>query len=785
MNGFKYFFSALILCCLSTKVSAQIIVDDTKTAVDLVNNTLINSSCINIGTVRAEGNPTGGNSYGTFNAGNSGVPFATGIVLSSSPSINAQGPFNLTTSIGVKNDIWPGDTDLNQSLDLSESTQATVLEFDFTALTNSISFNYIFASNEYQKYYPCLYSDGFAFLIKEAGTSQDYKNLAVLPNTNTAVLATTVHPNIIPTLVGGQMVGCDAINEEFFNGYNTFNSPINYAGQTTVMNAHTEVIPGITYHLKLVVADDFTRQYNSAVFIEGGSFLSKVSFGNDRTIANNNPLCFGETTLLKTRLDDTQYTFKWFKQDASNNYVEISPVQAGSSYNVTSTGNYKVEATVNGTTCVTTGEIKIEYAPEILFTNTSLFQCDDNTDGIAIFNLTKIDNIVKNNDSNILNKGYYETPTEARSKTNAIANPEHYTNQPGPLNTDQIVYARIENKYGCYKIVEVTLKVSNTSISTQAPINTCDGDDNQDGFYQFDLATQVSPQVLTGLPNGLTVHYFLTGTDALTETNALPNLFKNTNTPTQTIYARIMNGADCYDITPITLVVHTFDPPNFGDESQILCKGNQTTLSVATGFAGYLWSTGDTTNAIVTDIPGDYSVTVTDVNGCEKTKKFKIVPSEPATITNAVVKDFSGIDNTVLIEYTGGGHYEFSLDGIIFQDEPLFTRVTPGIYNAVSRDKNGCGLSNVFLLYVLDYPRFVTPNGDGFNDLWAVKDFDQLPDYKITIFDRYGKLLKQMSKNSPGWNGLFNGEQLPADDYWFNLLLTTGQTIKGHFSLKR
>lgn len=782
MNGFKFFLSLISLYCLSTKMAAQnITVDDTKTAVDLVNNTLINSTCINVGTVSATGNPTGGNSYATFESGNSGFPFATGIVLSTSPSKNAEGPFNLTKSIGVTSANWPGDTDLNQSLDLAESRQATVLEFDFTALTNSISFNYIFASNEYQKYYPCLYSDGFAFLIKEAGTNQDYKNLAVLPNSGIPVLATTVHPTINPTLVAGQMVGCDAINEEFFNGYNTFASPINYAGQTTVMNAHTDVIPNVTYHLKLVIGDDPTGQYNSAVFIEGGSFLSKINFGNDRTIANNNPVCFGENIILKTRLDNTQYSFKWFKQDASNNYVEISPVQTGSSYNVTTTGNYKVEATLNGTDCLTTGEIKIEYASEIIYTNTSLFQCDDDTDGIAIFNLTKVDQIVKNNVSDILNKGYYESITDAQGKTNQIINPEHYTNH----STPQIVYARIENKYGCYKIAEVTLKVSNTSIATQAPINTCDGDDNQDGFYQFDLAAQVSQQILSGLPNGLTVQYFLSSADALTETNKLPNLFKNTSAPTQTIYARIINGADCYDITPITLVVHAFDPPNFEDESQMLCKGDQTTLSVAAGFASYLWSTGDTTNTITTTVSGDYWVTVKDINGCEKTKKFKIIPSEPATINNAIIKDFSGIDNTVVIEYTGVGDYEFSLDGIIFQNEPLFTRVNPGIYYAVAKDKNGCGLSNAFLLYVLDYPRFFTPNGDGFNDLWTVKDFDQLPDYKVSIFDRYGKLLKQMSKNSPGWNGQFNGQQLPADDYWFNLLLDTGKSIKGHFSLKR
>ena len=198
-----------------------------------------------------------------------------------------------------------------------------------------------------------------------------------------------------------------------------------------------------------------------------------------------------------------------------------------------------------------------------------------------------------------------------------------------------------------------------------------------------------------------------------------------------------------------------------------------------------MWNTGDTSNSIPVNTVGDYSVTVKDVNGCEKTKKFKVILSEPAIITNAVIKDFSGTDNSVLIEFTGAGNYEFSLDGEFFQDNPLFTGVNPGTYNAIARDKNGCGLSNLFLLYVLDYPRFFTPNGDGYNDLWFIKNLDQFPDCKIYIFDRYGKLLKQMNQNNTGWNGQFNGQQLPSDDYWFSLLFDNGKTIKGHFSLKR
>lgn len=304
-------------------------------------------------------------------------------------------------------------------------------------------------------------------------------------------------------------------------------------------------------------------------------------------------------------------------------------------------------------------------------------------------------------------------------------------------------------------------------------------------IISFNLDTEITPKITAGLPSGLTAIYYLTANNALTETNPLPNIFNNTIAFNQTIFARVVNGPDCYDVVPVKLVINTFDPPHFEDESKIVCKGDQITLSVDSGFSSYLWNTGDTSNSILVDIAGDYSVIVKDVNGCEKTKKFKVILSEPAIITDAVIKDFSGTDNSVLIQYTGVGNYEFSLDGTFFQDDPLFTSVNPGIYNAITRDKNGCGISNSFLLYVVDYPRFFTPNGDGYNDLWAIKNLDQLPNYKIFIFDRYGKLLKQMNQNNTGWNGQFNGQQLPSDDYWFNLLFDNGKTVKGHFSLKR
>ena len=107
-----------------------------------------------------------------------------------------------------------------------------------------------------------------------------------------------------------------------------------------------------------------------------------------------------------------------------------------------------------------------------------------------------------------------------------------------------------------------------------------------------------------------------------------------------------------------------------------------------------------------------------------------------------------------------------------------------GDYQIYVRDKNGCGIAEQDI-YLLFYPRFFTPNGDGFHDFWQLFNSEQEPTNKIYIFDRYGKLLKQISPEGPGWDGTFNGNPVPSSDYWFRVERSNGAVYNGHFSLKR
>ncbi len=755
----------IVIFIIGGSLSAQnIVVNDTYTAQQLVEDVLINGPCATVSNFSASGDTFSGEaSYGYFTNTSPLFPFSDGIVLSTARAKRSEGPNDNLVDEGSIN--WVGDQDLEGALQIDRTVNATVLEFDFIPLTNQISFDYIFASEEYSGIAPCRYSDGFAFLLKPANSTEPYRNLAVLPNSNTSVLVTTVHPFIDGTR------GCEAQNEQYFGGYNDSSYPVNFNGQTVVLTAKATVIPGTVYHIKLVIADEENIRYDSAIFLKGSSFNIGTDIGPDRLESLNNPLCEGENLLLEPSIPfEPTHLYQWFKDDVA------IPGENNRTYNVVSQGLYRINVDL-GNGCIAEGESAIEYAALPALTPLTLIQCDDDNDGITSFDLLKIKNLVTLGDTS-LSVSYYQTLANAQAATNSIATPSAYRNESG--NT---VYIRVSNVFGCVAYSTVVLQISNQTVASVAPIVLCDLIEPQDGKTEFDLDLQVTPQVIIGLPPGLTVRYFSSEQDAILQTNPLPNNYSNSNPNQQEIYALILNGADCYGIIPVTLVVNSFGFPNLQDETVYFCESGTVTVT-APGLAP-VWDDGFVGSSITVDTAGNYNVVVTDANGCTRSKKFTVVQSGTATITAVNINDFNGGNNTVTIIYEGIGKYEFSLDGINFQENSLFYNVAPGEYTVVIRDLNGCLDSDPLTIYVLDYPKFFTPNGDGINDVWKIAFLEKIPKSRLYIFDRFGKLIFSFLNNDSSWNGTLNGANLPSSDYWFMLQLENGRTIRNHFSLKR
>ncbi|WP_299103790.1 T9SS type B sorting domain-containing protein [uncultured Tenacibaculum sp.] len=296
------------------------------------------------------------------------------------------------------------------------------------------------------------------------------------------------------------------------------------------------------------------------------------------------------------------------------------------------------------------------------------------------------------------------------------------------------------------------------------------------------------------------------------------NKYENTNN-NQTIYVRVQNiKTSCVnDNLSFNIVINPL--PSFTVTTPVIvCLNNpQTRLEALNPGATYDYKwyiKGNPTNILSTDpfydvqTAGTYVVTATMRNptACERSEIIQVDPST-APVFDAddvvIVDDTNNnrLDNysiTIITENNnlGIGDYEFSLideknNQTLFQDEPVFNNLIGGIYTIVIRDKNGCQPNARLDVSVIEYPKFLTPNGDGQNDTWKIKGANSsfYPSSSIHVFDRFGKIVAVLPIDHTGWDGTYNGNVLPSSDYWFKIQLVDrkGKVYQhqGHFSLLR
>ncbi|GAL77133.1 internalin [Nonlabens ulvanivorans] len=207
-------------------------------------------------------------------------------------------------------------------------------------------------------------------------------------------------------------------------------------------------------------------------------------------------------------------------------------------------------------------------------------------------------------------------------------------------------------------------------------------------------------------------------------------------------------------------------------------------LDAGAGYSSYLWSTGEMTQTITVNQGGDYDVTVFNADGCDSTATITVIESDVAVIERIDIGQFEVNTNQLTAIVTGSGDYEYSLDDFVYQDSPRFNNLYPGYYTIYVKDKNGCGTVSMDAV-IIGGPPYFTPNQDGYHDTWQVIAIETVPDANIYIFDRYGKLIKQIDAQGIGWDGTYNGNPMPSSDYWYLVELSDGRSFKGHFALKR
>lgn len=830
MEEEKVFKKVMLFFCffLSISVSGQITVDDnTFTAQELIEDILIDSPCAVVENITSfTGTNFGFNGIGYFNANNSGFEIEEGVILSTGSAKNAEGPNSSVLRDGDGTG-WGGDNDLESITNTSGLFNATYIQFDFVPTVDFISFQFLFASEEYTGAFACSFSDVFAFILTESGGVA--KNLAVVPNTNPPVpiKVTTVNPGVDlnddgdfndSTNSGNE---CPPQNPNFFNKkipQRNADGVINFNGYTKIFTASSSVIPNRRYTIKLVIADNADGQFDSAVFLKAGSFNFGGELGEDRTVSSGNPGCIGEPIILDATIGNNA-SYTWTKDGAPLSPGDGTTLLSGDArLEVTQNGTYKVDISISSG-CNASDTAMIEFvAPPNVTNSVSLVQCDDDIDGFSLFNLSEANSLISANHEN--EKFTYYLTEQQSIVGNVEDQITDFTSYTNPIILNSIVYARIESATDCFKTSRINLQVSTTQIPSNFNLTytECEiGDGNPiDGIVNFDFSEATS-QIANLYPNNqnLIIRYYRNELDALSEQNEIMNItnYRNTTSPfTQKLYVRVEDNIEnsCLGFGEhITLSVNPFNPIAIEKEYILCMRSDEVVLNLQPTdrintdlnpseytFKWYTGTTpvseneiiGETIPSFLPNQPGEYNVLATEIStGCKISKSTVVTASYPpeSISVNFLTGAFSQ-NNRIEVLVTGNGEYEFRIDNDNWQEDNIFTGISKGEHVVYVRDIHSCGeLENAF--EIVDFPKYFTPNGDGFHDSWGIKGSKRVSIINTRVFDRFGKFLGIFGP-AENWDGTYNGKVLPSSDYWFVVKYLEEEIpkeFKANFSLIR
>ena len=339
--------------------------------------------------------------------------------------------------------------------------------------------------------------------------------------------------------------------------------------------------------------------------------------------------------------------------------------------------------------------------------------------------------------------------------------------------TDEIIFTATES---------ITIYDSPT-LSTPDDLYFCSEDTTISFFSLNDV-------ILDGQdPTQYNIRYYLTEQDALTGGTEILDFTPEVGTTTIWIKVENKISTTCYDIVSFRIIVPEFITIDIPTQQYICDLREGLTLEAPDGFISYTWSNGANTQTTTVYNTGQYTLYVEKDFGnfiCEAQVTILVLEGDELPIIEEIkVIDWSQNHNSIEVILDRRGNYEFSVDGINYQESPIFLNLPINNYYVYIRDA-GCleeiKSDKLFLLY---YNKFFTPNGDGVNDYWQVINANREENIDIVIYDRYGKLLSKLKYYDLGWDGTFNGTPMPTSDYWFTVIRENGDMHYGHFTLKR
>lgn len=716
----------------------QITVDESMTAQEVVETILLGEG-VQIFNVTYSGDL---DQIGSFEANNSNILINDGMVLATGSASNVIGPNTSGSSTIGGGNFGIGDPDLTL-LSTFETNDAAVLEFDFIPTGDSISFKYSFGSDEYNEYVCGSVNDAFGFFLSGPGITGPYSNnsvnLAVIPDTDgTPVTINSVNNGTVGS--AGSASNCAQVdvnwtqNTEFYidNATNSDPAATQLDGFTVVLTAASGVQCGGTYHIKIAIADAGDTAYDSAVFIEGGSFSSNAFDLVASASVSGNQIFLGDTTVVESCNDaifkiirpsaTTEDTLNVTISGTATNGVDYETIDPEV---IMLVGQYIYDLPLN---VYADAEVEAPETVTIEYLYTNL--CGDSV-------LRSATLIIQDFEQTVLD---FESPVgicqgEAVLEVNPISGYGPYTYSWSTGTNDTLsVNVVTTNIPGTADVVVTDVcgnEVEATVAYTQPPeLNTyinqlneplCAGDSV---YLQAGINTGVGPFE----------YAWSTGGDVQTE-------LVNLNTSTMVVLT-VTDPCETQSVVEWEVEIPVYDPIT-GDEDDV-CLGLQASLGLEGGTGYYTFYTWQYSNFDANQNPQDSVWVAVD----------------------------QYLDSLVM--FIGPfGNYQ--------------STVQQGLMEVWAIDQCGSDASFMISLIACDteIPNVFSPNNDTYNDFFRIPGIEGFPNSRVEIFNRWGNLVFQDDDYKGGWDGRMNGDPVSDGTYYYVLRRSDGETFYGPLTILR
>ena len=789
----KYLYVILFLILTPITVVGQLVTNTAMTPNQLVQNVL-NGTGVTISNVTFTGTAQAIGSFtanGTNLGINSGIIMTTGTVLNS--AAGPHGPNNVPGA-GIDNGVG-GDAQLG-ALVGGPTFNAAILEFDFETCSDTVQFNYVFASEEYPEYVNENVNDIFAFFISGPGIPGGTQNIAVLPNGGGVVSIDNIHPSGVN--VSGN--GYPPVNPQYYVD-NTNGPTIQYDGFTTKLTALAAVQCNTVYHLKMAIADVGDGVWDSGIFLEANSFIGTSPVDVEHTLSNN---IFNDPNIIAEGCVSTTLTLERTSCNLANTMVVPITVSGTAVEGVdfanipatitfasgSQTAQFSFDAFQDG---VAEGQETLDL--EFLFTD----NCGNETTQTLNLFIQDIDPVIVE-----VNGPEVTCPGEEIELTaTVIGGAAPYTYEWSTGETTQSIFVA-PNSSTPYTVTVIddclSQPISTTYIVDVPVIPPLTINETAD-------ITDICPYVPALLESNVTG-----GTPPYTyswSSNFDANLGTNdtyTAIPSTTTTYTIEVTDFCGNSTSAEVLYTVLSPPLILTMSPTveICPGDSVEISVSAvgGYGQYFYDwlhSGETTPTIWVNPFQTTTYTVSVSDECQtftvegSTEVVVVKPTAEFESTSNVF--FNDLPITFQNNSINASTYEWTFgDG---QNSTLVhpsnTYDDPGIYyiTLIAIDDKGCrdtivkpiNIEEEWYIYV---PNTFTPDGDRSNNDFRISTVG-IKELEIQIYNRWGELIFEAFDPRFIWDGSYNGNIVNDGTYTYKINFVTNsgrdKRLLGHVNV--